>query len=640
MRAEKNSLASTYPALAVQAHGWDPSMIVGFENKKLEWICPKEHTFLATPAQRMRSGAVGACPVCIGRKILVGYNDLLTTDPQIAKQANGWDPRKVTRGSGQVLSWKCLREHVWSCKVQAMVNGVGCPYCAKTKPLSGFNDLSTTHPKIAAEADGWDPSVQLPGSHKRVSWKCVHGHKWFTTIRSRTSRNSGCPICINKILCKGFNDLATTHPELAAEADGWDPTNLISGANKKMNWKCKKGHKYNSLVSSRAQGIGCPVCAGKKVIPGVNDLATLNPKLAKEAFGWNPATFTVGSGKKVCWKCPKGHLYESSISARSSGRGCPVCRGFKIEIGDNDLATIHPKIASQAFGWDPKTVTAGSAKRLDWKCSFGHIWKTSVANRFQGGRENGSDCPVCAGDKVLKGFNDLATKFPTIALEADGWDPSNISSGTRKKVGWKCNLGHKYEMTVVLRTNQGSGCPYCSGNRVLIGFNDLLTINPELANQAVDVDPKTVTTGSKTKVKWKCEQGHIWVAAVQTRKVSGCPTCAESGFDPNSKGWLYFIRQNKLEMLQIGITNNPKTRMANHRTRGWEEIEIIGPMDGLTARRWEQAILKYIRVNGAAMGPTTDVKPFEGYTESWLEDSFKAESLKQLMDMVRKSEWE
>ncbi len=634
-----NDLATRFPELAAEAHGWDPRIVAGKGDKKLEWKCKKGHIFVATPHQRMRSGTPSACPVCIGRQILVGYNDLLTTDPEIARQADGWDPKKVTRGSGKVLSWKCARGHRWSYKVQAMVNGVGCPYCANTKPLSGFNDLATTHPKIAAEADGWDPSLELQGSHKRVSWKCERGHKWSTTIGTRTSRNSGCPTCINKVLDKGFNDLATTHPEIAAEADGWDPSTLISGANKKMNWKCKNGHKYNSLVSMRAQGVGCPVCAGKKVIPGVNDLATLNPELAKEAFGWDPTTLTIGSKKKVGWKCPKGHFYESAIGSRSSGRGCPVCRGFKIEIGDNDLATVSPKIASQAFGWDPTTVTAGSARRLEWKCSLGHTWKTAVVNRFQGGREDGSDCPVCAGDKVWPGFNDLATRFPEIALEADGWDPTEMASGTHKKLSWKCHLGHKYDMTVVLRTRQESGCPFCSGNRVLIGFNDLATVNPELAQQALDIDPRTVTSGSKTKVKWKCEEGHTWVAAVLTRKVSGCPTCAQSGFDPNGEGWLYFIRQDKLEMLQIGITNNTKTRLANHRTRRWELIDVVGPMDGLAARNWEQAILKHLRSHGAVMAPETDVKHFEGYTESWLESSFAANSLKDLMNLVRDSEW-
>ena len=36
---------------------------------------------------------------------------------------------------------------------------------------------------------------------------------------------------------KGVNDLATLHPELAAEADGWDPSEVRAGSGKKLRWK-------------------------------------------------------------------------------------------------------------------------------------------------------------------------------------------------------------------------------------------------------------------------------------------------------------------------------------------------------------------------------------------------------------------
>ena len=68
-------------------------------------------------------------------------------------------------------------------------------------------------------------------------------------------------MCANKKLLVGFNDLATRYPELALEADGWDPTTIISGHTKKK-WKCAKGHRWASDVLSRTgRDIGCPSCA-------------------------------------------------------------------------------------------------------------------------------------------------------------------------------------------------------------------------------------------------------------------------------------------------------------------------------------------------------------------------------------------
>jgi hypothetical protein len=33
-------------------------------------------------------------------------------------------------------------------------------------------------------------------------------------------------------------------------------------------------------------------------------------------------------------------------------------------------------------------------------------------------------------------------------------------------------------------------------------------------------------------------------------------------------------------MLQIGITNTPKARIKRHKSKGWDVIEVRGPMDG------------------------------------------------------------
>ena len=40
--------------------------------------------------------------------------------------------------------------------------------------------------------------------------------------------------------------------------------------------------------------------------------------------------------------------------------------------------------------------------------------------------------------------------------------------------------------------------------------------------------PDTVSYGSRQKLWWRCEQGHVWQAAVYTRTggESGCPYCA------------------------------------------------------------------------------------------------------------------
>ena len=145
--------------------------------------------------------------------------------------------------------------------------------------------------------------------------------------------------------------LSVTHPELAAQADGWDTSTLSAGSSKKVGWKCEYGHIWRATVNDRSNGSGCPFCSGLRVIRGQTDLKTLNAKLAAEAFEFDPTTLAQFSSKKVGWKCERGHTWQDSVSHRSAGRGCPVCSNHQVLVGYNDLATTHSAIASQAFDW-------------------------------------------------------------------------------------------------------------------------------------------------------------------------------------------------------------------------------------------------------------------------------------------------
>ena len=90
--------------------------------------------------------------------------------------------------------------------------------------------LSETHPELAKEAYGWDPTTVVAGTNKKLDWKCKQGHTWIASGVKRTA-GQGCPVCSNRNVLKGFNDMATTHPELAKEAHGWDPTTVRAGTN-------------------------------------------------------------------------------------------------------------------------------------------------------------------------------------------------------------------------------------------------------------------------------------------------------------------------------------------------------------------------------------------------------------------------
>ena len=138
---------------------------------------------------------------------------------------------------------------------------------------------------------------------------------------------------------------------------------------------------------------------------------------------------------------------------------------------------------------------------------------------------------------LISGKNDLKTLYPEISKDADGWDPSTISYGSTKKLRWKCKEGHTYEATPNKRTYRGDGCPYCSGKKIWIGFNDLATVSPNIAKEwhktkNGDLTPDQVFNGSHKKVWWQCSKSksHEWQAVIKSRSTenqkNGCPFCS------------------------------------------------------------------------------------------------------------------
>jgi len=318
---------------------------------------------------------------------------LLDRFPEIAAEADGWDPSKVIAGSNKKLDWVCSKGHKWD----AIVNNrsrkkTGCPYCLGRFAIPGETDLATTHPELATEAHGWDPRTLGPGSGQKVGWKCKSGHEWEAQVELRAKKGYGCPFCSGHRVIPGKNDMATTHPEIAAQADGWDPSTIMAGNNKRFAWICDKGHRWKTSALNRMYGRGCPVCANRIVLPGFNDFATTHPEMAAQADGWDPTTVVMGAGGLRNWKCKLGHTWRTSCNSRTSGNlGCPYCSGFKTWPGFNDLATTHPQLLSEVDGWDPSTVSAGSNKRVKWKCSEGHSWTAMLSDR-----KAGTGCPTCA----------------------------------------------------------------------------------------------------------------------------------------------------------------------------------------------------------------------------------------------------
>ena len=206
--------------------------------------------------------------------------------------------------------------------------------------MQHYNDLETINPLLAKEWNYSKNGGLLPvdvkaNSDEKVWWKCDKGHEWQATVGSRNSGGHKCPYCSGRYAIQGENDLQTLYPDLANEWDyekngGLTPIDVLPHSDKKVWWKCKKGHEWETQIKHRTRGSGCPYCAGRKVWKGFNDLQTVNPTLAIEwnhekNNGLSPSDVTPGSHKKIWWKCKNGHEWISPVYLRSASAICPEC---------------------------------------------------------------------------------------------------------------------------------------------------------------------------------------------------------------------------------------------------------------------------------------------------------------------------
>ena len=210
-----NDLKTNYPELAKE---WDyekndkgPEEYLPFTYHKVWWLCPNNHSYQSTIANRNKKNAKGtSCPYCSIPAKRVGYgNDLKTNFPAVT---NFWDyeknengPEEFLPGSGKKVWFLCPKKHSYNQSIVDFSQGKNCHYCTGHKIGYG-NDFQTYNPKLAKE---WDyqkndkgPNEYGPRSDFRAWWLCPnkHSYQYKRSIK-------GYSIDLEKIRWKVFKKL-------------------------------------------------------------------------------------------------------------------------------------------------------------------------------------------------------------------------------------------------------------------------------------------------------------------------------------------------------------------------------------------------------------------------------------------------
>lgn len=216
-------------------------------------------------------------------------------------------------------------------------------------------------------------------------------------------------------------------------ADQWDETNNEQpsqvpaglsrpGQQSPYLWLCpfEPSHTaWSAWPKDRVQkGAGCPEC---RSLLRLSDIPSL---VAEYAGSDSPEGILYRSNAPLDWVCRTWaadpldgtwhrveHHFRLPLKQRTGNQsdGCLVCIGSCID-STNSLATWFPELAAELVepGVDPTQLGTGqhNASRrdakdgeeyrlLNWRCSKGHEWSSTVLNRVQG---NG--CPDCASPGI------------------------------------------------------------------------------------------------------------------------------------------------------------------------------------------------------------------------------------------------
>lgn len=272
----------------------------------------------------------------------------------------------------------------------------------------------------------------------------------------------------------------------------------------KLKWQCKKRHIWEATPSNIIRGTWCPKCGGSEKLT-IEEMK----QIAKKNGGKCLSNKYINAQTKLKWQCEKRHIWEATPNDIKNGTWCRKCAGC-------EKSTIKKmqQIAKKNGGKCLSNEYINAHTKLKWQCEFGHVWVTMPLNI-----KKGTWCPKCshkiAGEKRKLTIEDMKL----IARKRGGECLSNKYINAHTKLKWKCRKGYIWEASPT-SIRGGTWCPECGGRKI-VTINDVKEMALERGGICLSKD----YINANTKLKWRCNEGHIWRAAYHDiQQGSWCPS--------------------------------------------------------------------------------------------------------------------
>lgn len=412
-------------------------------------------------------------------------------------------------------------------------------------------------------------TINLKSSFE-YEWHCSQCGQSFKCrampfVKSMMLYNQWCPVCTEMICIPGFNDLMTLHSRIAMLMIHKDMAVTTSlNCDKNIEFICEHGHEFKSKPDRlknliERNDIDCPVCLKLEDPDLIRNHSEImrdwdyerNKNLISDKTDKtiDINSLRVGSNFRVWWKCHTcGHKWATSISNRSSGKGCPKCaRGvisakLKANFANKTPLSDKPDVSQYWCYYKnsdiPSQISYNSpSKRWFWCPAHRHVHLRNVRS-FVKSSSKGCvyRCPECRVEKIGSLKSILALMEDRFSLHSNVEDVDVIPTDSNRMLDWKCLTCNQvfdhsvWQMKNLLDNGHiEDACPYCSFRILKVGVNDFATTQPELASTLINAaSSHTFMENDSTKRTWVCEVCGSTYVTTPAQRVNGvgCKTCS------------------------------------------------------------------------------------------------------------------
>ncbi len=424
---------------------------------------------------------------------------------QIAKSRGGAWVAGDFKGENHRLTWRCASGHEWKTKPGTIRMGRWCPECStgrgERQSRVAFEQVfKAKFPRVKPDwlLNSRGRKMELDGYNLELGIAFEHqGEQHFEQNYFNSSKGSlgqrRRDDALKRKLCKKQGVALLSIPEVGSRLKIDDLELFI------RSWALE------NLPNLKLNPAKVDYLEAYKDKEGPEVLRTLN-SVARQRGGRCLEKVYMGSQVGHQFECKEGHVWSAQPYLIRSGAWCFKCAVTARSSWRKPIDHLDG-LARSKGGLLITRKSLGSKAKHEWQCEHGHRWM-AVPNNIQ----QGSWCPVCR----VWSHSDLMK----IATSKGGELLDERFDGARKKMKWKCKLGHIWSATGH-RVASGAWCPTCAGlvrpsikdmKKVAAGRNGSC-----LSSEYID---------ARTKLVWRCEKGHRWTATPSAIKAgSWCPSC-------------------------------------------------------------------------------------------------------------------